>query len=166
MIYLATDSILYLCSTSNNLAQKAIKNMLNTKKLDKDLQHIIAKRIEIYQMDYDAPNYDDVEEVLLDLEDDFAEEYGEFLEDALGDVYEKYDINDDVAMCTSYVGRFYQEIKENEEGKVYSIVAKQGFPVEIPELAGHDSYLIFLPNPTRIYLVFGKKAKEVWNFSK
>jgi len=51
---------------------------MDIKALDKALQVIIQKKDALEKISYNDPTYDDLEEELHDLEDDFQEEYGEY----------------------------------------------------------------------------------------
>ena len=48
---------------------------MNWEKLDQQLTEIVKKRNQLSQMDYSDDSYDDLEEELHDLEDDFNEDY-------------------------------------------------------------------------------------------
>jgi hypothetical protein len=63
---------------------------MDTKELDKALLAIVEKKNLLSTLNYNDENYDLVEEELHELEDDFIDEYGEYLEDALGLVHEEY----------------------------------------------------------------------------
>lgn len=117
-----------------------IQNM-DIQALDKALQEIVNKRTELEKIDYNNPKYDDLEEQLHDLEDDFQSEYGEYLEDALQDVHDELCPDNDVLMPIAYLGK--------------------GIPVEIDKYAGKDTKLILETNPTRLTLTIGKDKKEV-----
>ena len=54
---------------------------MDLKALDKALLEIVKNRAELGKIDYNNPKYDELEEQLHDLEDDFHDEYGEYLED-------------------------------------------------------------------------------------
>jgi hypothetical protein len=114
---------------------------MDVKALDKAVQEIVKKREELAKIDYNNPQYDDLEEELHDLEDDFQEEYGEYLEEALQDVHDKLCPDNDVLMPIAYIGK--------------------GVPVEIDKLAGKDTKLVLAPSPTRVVLLVGKDKQEV-----
>ncbi|MCC5945485.1 MAG: hypothetical protein JJT94_11165, partial [Bernardetiaceae bacterium] len=58
--------------------------------LNRLVLEMVKLRNRIDGMDYNDPTYDKLEEELHDIEDEFVDEYGEILEDALEDIYEKY----------------------------------------------------------------------------
>jgi hypothetical protein len=114
---------------------------MDAKAMDTALQEILKKREELAKIDYNNPKYDDLEEQLHDLEDDFQEEYGEYLEEAFQKVHDDLCPDNDVLMPIAYLGK--------------------GVPVEIDKLAGKDTKLILAPGPTRIVLAVGKDKQEV-----
>lgn len=116
---------------------------MDVKALDAALLKIIHKREELAKVDYNNPKYDDLEEELHDLEDDFQEEYGNYLEDALQQVHDKYCPDNDVLMPIGYLG--------------------QGVPVEVESMPGKDTRLVLSASPVRISLSVGKdKQQVVW----
>ena len=120
---------------------------MDVKALDEALLNIVKKREELSKINYNNPKYDDLEEELHDLEDDFQEEYGNFLESALQQVHDEYCPDNDVLMPIGYLG--------------------QGVPVEIDKLPGKDTRLVLAPSPVRIILSVGKDKQEVvWSAAK
>ena len=117
---------------------------MDVKSLDRALAEIVKKREELSKVNYNDPTYDNLEEQLHDLEDDFQEEYGEYLETALQQVHDEFCPDNDVLMPIGYLG--------------------QGIQVEVDKLPGKDTRLILAPNPTRIILAVNKdKQQVVWN---
>lgn len=114
---------------------------MNVKALDKALQEILKKREALGKIDYSNPKYDDLEEQLHDLEDQFQEDYGEPLEEILQTVHDEVCPDNDVLMPIAYLGK--------------------GVPVETDKYAGKDTKLILAPDPTRIILIIGKDKQEV-----
>jgi hypothetical protein len=111
--------------------------------LNKALQEIIKKRDELAQINYNNPKYDDLEEQLHDMEDDFQDEFGEYVENALQNVHDEFCPDNDVLMPIGYLG--------------------QGVIVEVDKLPGKDTRLILAPDPVRIILTIGKdKQQVVW----
>ena len=120
---------------------------MDVKALDLALLNIVKKRDELSKLDYNNPKYDDLEEELHDLEDDFQDEYGEYLEQALQQVHDEYCPDNDVLMPIGYLG--------------------QGVPVEVDKLPGKDTRLVLAPAPVRIILSVGKdKQQVVWSVGK
>ena len=114
---------------------------MDVKALDNAIQEIVKKREELGKLDYNNPKYDDLEEQLHDLEDDFQDEYGEELEGALQKVHDDFCPDNDVLMPIAYIGK--------------------GVPVEVDKYNGKDTKLVIVPGPTRIVLLVGKDKQEV-----
>lgn len=114
---------------------------MDVKALDKSLLEILKKREELGKIDYNNPKYDDLEEELHDLEDEFQDKYGEYLEAAFQDVHDDLCPDNDVLMPIAYLGK--------------------GVPVEVDKFPGKDTKLILSPGPARIILAVGKDAQEV-----
>jgi hypothetical protein len=114
---------------------------MDVKALDKALQEILKKREELAKVDYNNPKYDDLEEQLHDLEDDFQDEYGEYLEEAFQNVHDELCPDNDVLMPIAYLGK--------------------GVPVEVDKYAGKDTTLSLMTTPPRIVLSIGKDKQEV-----
>jgi acyl carrier protein phosphodiesterase len=62
---------------------------MNWEKLDQELTEIVQQRIQLSALEYSDENYDDLEEQLHDLEDDFNENYEEVLAPELEKIYTK-----------------------------------------------------------------------------
>jgi hypothetical protein len=117
---------------------------MDIKALDKALQEIIRKREELGKIDYNNPKYDDLEEQLHDLEDDFQDEYGEYLEEVLQDVHDEICPDNDVLMPIAYLGK--------------------GVYVEVEKYPGKETKLVLEANPPRIVLSISKDKQElVWS---
>ena len=114
---------------------------MDVKALDKSLQEILKRKEELSKINYNNPKYDDLEEQLHDLEDDFQEEYGEYLEEAFQQIHDKFCPDNDVLMPIAYLGK--------------------GVPVEVDKFPGKDAKLILATAPTRIVLAIGKDNQEV-----
>jgi hypothetical protein len=114
---------------------------MDIKALDADLQAIEKKQAELGKLDYNNPKYDDLEEQLHDMEDDFQDKYGEYLEKALQDIHDEICPDNDVLLPIAYLGK--------------------GVIVEVDKYPGKDTKLALLSNPTRIVLSVGKEKQEV-----
>jgi hypothetical protein len=114
---------------------------MDVKALDKALQEILKKREELSKLDYNNPKYDEVEEELHDMEDEFQDAHGEQLEEVFQNVHDDLCPDNDVLMPIAYLGK--------------------GVPVEVDKHAGKDTKLALVPNPTRIILFVGKDKQEV-----
>jgi hypothetical protein len=114
---------------------------MDVKAMDQALLKIVQKQEELNKIDYNNPRYDDLEEELHDLEDQFQDNYGDFLEEALQKVHNEYCPDNDVMMPIGYIG--------------------QGVPVEVDKMPGKDTRLLLAPSPVRIILSVGEEAQEV-----
>lgn len=135
---------------------------MDLKKVNKDLEAIILKKNELNALTYDHKDYDDVEEELHDLEDDFLDAYGDELEEVLDQVHVKIDADNDVLLPIAYVGSYYKPAAKNADGSLqFEIAEGQGVNVESGKYKSADTRLIFVPNPLRLVLTNGKDKKVV-----
>jgi hypothetical protein len=114
---------------------------MDIKALDQALQEIIKRKEALAKLNYNNPKYDELEEELHDLEDDFQDQYGEYLEDALQEIHDELCPDNEVLMPIAYLGK--------------------GVPVEVDKYDGKDTRLILMPSPSRIILTIGKDKEEV-----
>ncbi len=137
---------------------------MNIQELDKALLAIVEKKNLLSTLNYNDENYDLVEEELHDLEDDFIDKYGEYLEDALGLVHEEYCPDNDVLLPIAYMANKYIKTGEKPDGTPeYSVAPNEGVIVDADDFPGKISRLVFVPNPTRLILNIEKgKSVEVW----
>ena len=115
-------------------------------------------------MEYSDENYDDLEEQLHDLEDDFNENYEEILAPELEKIYAKLKSDSDVLLPTAYLANFYQEMLPDAKGSItYEVTGNQGVPIESDQLGKVDLRIVLVPNPVRfVLLINGKRLKELW----
>jgi hypothetical protein len=125
--------------------------------LDKALQDIVKRRIELSKIDYNNPKYDELEEQLHDLEDDVQDEYGQYLEGVLQEVHDKYCPDNDVLYPIAYLAKNYQVNDKNE----YSVAETEGVFVELDGMPSKNTKLVLIPNPLRIILNGGKEKQQV-----
>jgi hypothetical protein len=130
---------------------------MDIKALDKALQEIATRRIELAKIDYNNPKYDDLEEQLHDLEDNLQDNYGEYLEAALQEVHDKYSPDTDVLYPIAYLAKTYNVTAKNE----YSVADTEGVFTEIEGQPSKNTKLVILPNPPRIVLNGGKEKQQV-----
>lgn len=124
--------------------------------LDKALQQIAVKRTELAKVDYNNPKYDDLEEELHDLEDAFQVTYGDYLEEVLQEVHDKYCPESEVLYPVAYLAKAYQI-----NGKEFNVAPTDGVFVEVEKFNGKDTKLVIVPAPVRILLNIGKDKQEV-----
>ena len=125
--------------------------------MDKALQQIANKRNELQKLDYNNPKYDDLEEELHDLEDDFQDHYGDYLENILQEVHDKVCPDTDVLLPIAYVAKSYQITGKNE----FTVASSEGVFVESDNYVGKETKLVILPNPLRVILNIGRDKQEI-----
>lgn len=130
---------------------------MDIKALDKALQEIAKRRVELAKVDYNNPKYDELEEQLHDLEDSLQDNYGDFLEGALQEVHDKYAPDTDVLYPIAYLAKTYTVSDKNE----YSVTETEGVFTEIEGQPSKTTKLVILPNPPRIILNGGKEKQQV-----
>lgn len=137
---------------------------MNWDKLDEQLTEIVKKRNQLSEMDYSDESYDDLEEALHDLEDDFNEEYEEIFEPQLEKIYAKLKSDTDILLPTAYLANKYKEMLPDAKGIVtYEVGGNEGVPIESDELGKVDMRIVLIPNPARfVLLINGNPLKELW----
>lgn len=132
---------------------------MDLKELDKAIQEIAIRRNALKKVDYNNPKYDDLEEELHDLEDSLHVKFGEYLEDVLQDVHDKYCPDTDVLYPIAYLAKSYTINDKNE----FSVATSEGVFVEVDSIPGKDTKLVIVPNPVRVILNVGKDQQQtVW----
>ncbi|AWW32538.1 hypothetical protein DN752_21625 [Echinicola strongylocentroti] len=137
---------------------------MDLNKLDKDLTAIVEKRIELSKLTYADEDYDDIEEEMHDLEDDFNEEYGDELEGELEKIYDKLDSDTDILLPSAYLANKYTPMLPDAKGVIsYEVKGKEGVPIESEQFDGQDVRIIIIPNPTRFVMqINGVPMKDLW----
>lgn len=132
--------------------------MANLTELERDLLALAQKKNELAALGYDDPRYDEVEEELHDLEDDFQEEWGDYLEDALHTVHDDLCPDNDVLMPIAYVANRYVVAADGRW-----LPAEGGVPVEVDEMPNKGVKLALAPSPVRIVLMLSaRQQQDVW----
>lgn len=134
---------------------------MNIEDLDKALVEIVEKKNTLSQLNYNDKNYDQVEEELHDLEDDFIDEYGDYLEDVLADLHDELCPDNDVLLPIAYLANKY--VRKEENGQVTYHAADGGVLVDVDEYPDKLTRLVLVPKPTRLVLQLGRNHEEqVW----
>ncbi len=131
--------------------------IMDVKELDKAIQEIALRRNALKKIDYNNPKYDDLEEELHDLEDSLHVKFGEYLEDVLQDVHDKYCPDTDVLYPIAYLAKSYSISDKNE----YSVATSEGVFVEVDSIPGKDTKLVIVPNPIRVILNVGQDHQQI-----
>ncbi len=131
---------------------------MNIKDVNKALVIIVELRMRLDALTYDSPDYDNLEEELHELEDDFLEKYGDYLEDALIDVHDEYCPDTDVLLPIAYLAKKY--IKKDNNFDVLD--DGQGVWVELEDEFEHlEGHIVIIPSPLRIVLFTSKNEKKI-----
>ena len=131
--------------------------------IEKALIEIVSKREQLKKLDYSDPQYDELEDALHDLEDDFQAKYGEYMEDILQDVHDDICPDTDVLLPIAYLVSTYAK---DEKGHL-QVAPGEGVYVESDEYPGKDTKLALVPSPLRIVMNFGNGKQEVvWTADK
>ncbi len=125
--------------------------------LNKALIEILEKRTQLSKLQYSDNTYDDVEEQLHDLEDDFTDTYGDFMEKAITKVHREFCSESDVLLATSYLPKVVTKV-----GDEYEFTANEGVLVEMDDLPALEARLLLLPNPPKMLLLTPGETMEVW----
>ena len=135
--------------------------MDNIESLDQALVKLVEKKNMLSQLNYNDTNYDQIEEELHDLEDDFIDEYGDYLDDVLADVHDELCPDNDVLLPIAYLANKY--VKKEDSGQVSYHAADGGVLVDVDEYPDKLTRLVLVPKPTRLVLQIGKNHEEqVW----
>lgn len=129
---------------------------MDIKSLEKSLLEIVEKRNELAVLSYSDVSYDDIEEELHDLEDDFIDEYGAELEGILDDIHEDLKSDTDVLLATAYMAKSY---KKTETG--FLVSANDGVIIDSEKYPKNKLNLVIIPKPFSFVLVIDNKDKKI-----
>lgn len=129
---------------------------MDIKSLEKSLSEIVEKRNELAVLNYSDEAYDDIEEELHDLEDDFIDEYGAELEGILDDIHEELKSDTDVLLATAYLAKSY---KKTETG--FQVSANDGVIIDSEKYPKNKLKLVIIPKPFSFALVIDQKEKKI-----
>jgi hypothetical protein len=137
---------------------------MNWEKLDKELTEIVEKKNQLSAMDYSDEKYDDLEEAIHDLEDDFNENYEGVLEKEFEKIYTRLKSDTDILLPTAYIANKYKPVLPDANGVVtYEVTGREGVPIESDQFDRQDVRLVLVPNPVRILMIInGKAVKDIW----
>lgn len=137
---------------------------MNWDKLDLELTEIVEKRNQLAEMDYSDANYDDLEEELHDLEDDFNADYEELLEKELEKIYSVLKSDTDILLPTAYLANVYKPLLPDAKGIIsYEVEGREGVPIESDQFDRQDVRLVLIPNPARFLMIInGNPLKILW----
>lgn len=129
---------------------------MNLAQLNDSLVLLISKKKELASMSYNDDRYDDVEEELHNLEDQFLSNYGPYLEEALHEVHDEYCPDNEVLLPIAYLPCEFRNGDMTIE-----IDNSQGVYVDVDDYDETETKLVLAPNPVRLILNIGKSRQEV-----
>ncbi len=139
---------------------------MDTKKLNEELCELVRRKNVLALLDYSDDAYDQIEDDMHDFEDEFLDKYGDYIEEAFGDVHETHCPDTDVLLPTAYIAKKYIEKKDKEGNLIFGVGPNEGVLVEADEFEKNDVRLILVPSPTRIVMTIdNRKPKVVWEAS-
>jgi hypothetical protein len=134
---------------------------MNNQELNKALVDLLEKRTELSKLQYSDETYDQIEEELHDMEDDFTDTYGDFMEKAITKVHREFCSESDVLLATSYLPKVVKKV-----GDDYEFTANEGVLVEMDDLPALEARLLLLPSPPRMLLLTPGETMEVWKLEE
>jgi hypothetical protein len=130
---------------------------MNNQELNSALVDLLEKRIELSKLQYSDETYDQIEEELHEMEDNFTDTYGDFMEKAIAKVHREYCSESDVLLATSYLPKVVTKV-----GDDYEFTVNEGVIVEMDDLPALEARLLLLPSPPRMLLLTPGETIEVW----
>ncbi|MFT6872263.1 MAG: hypothetical protein ACJAVN_001269 [Roseivirga sp.] len=141
---------------------------MDVDKLNEDFSLIADKINELDEMNYSDERYDDFEEQLHDMEDEFLEEFGQDLEEAIAEVHDEFCPDNDVLLPVAYFAKNYIRNQKDHKGRYsYDIEYGEGVPVAVDDFPDQEVKIVLVPGPTRLIVTVGETAKQVaWRAQK
>lgn len=133
-----------------------LKNGMNIKNLDKALVEIAEKKNQLSAANLSKSVAETLTQEISELEADFQQQYGAYIEEALFNVHDEHCPDNEVQRPLAYLASDLES-------------PGQGISVEADDLPGIRARLVLVPSPTRLVLCndgesFGEvvwKAREV-----
>ncbi len=141
---------------------------MDVDKLNEDFSLIADKINELDELNYSDERYDDLEEELHDMEDEFLEEFGQDLEEAIAEVHDEFCPDNDVLLPVAYFAKNYIRNQRDHKGRYsYDIEYGEGVPVTVDDFPDQEVKIVLVPGPTRLIVTVGETAKQVaWRAQK
>lgn len=134
------------------------KNIMNKEQINTALVKLVEKKIELAATPYDNENYDNIEDELHDLEDDFVDEYGDAVTTILEEVHDKFCSEEDVLHPIAYIANSYKK-----EDNVFKVGLNEGVLVDVDNLDEDEGRIVIVPTPLRVLLNMSSKQVILWN---
>ena len=132
--------------------------MMDISQLDISLKLIAEKKNQLFALDYNHEDYDQLEEQLHEIEDKLVDDFGSDLEDVFNTIHDEYCPDTDVLLPIAYLAKKYQATKDS-----YDVTLDEGVPVDADDYPGKESRLVLVPGPVRILLQINNSERvEVW----
>jgi len=137
---------------------------MDIKNIDQELIQIIDKRNRLEQLNYNDEQYDVLEEELHDLEDEWVDKYGDFVEKAVEEVHKDHCPDSEILNPIAYVGKKYVETTSKDDtSRSFDVAPNQGILVDADKYPNALVRLVLIPGPMRLVLQIGSsEQKEVW----
>lgn len=140
---------------------------MDTNNLNTDLVAVVLKKNELNRLDYNDPEYDTVEEELHEMEDQFVEKYGKYLEDVLRSVHDEFCPDNEVLLPIAYLAKKYKVNKTGKEEPGFEVDLDEGVIVDVDNYPDKLTRLVLVPNPTRLLLqIHNSHQEEVWKLEE
>ena len=138
---------------------------MDSKLFNENFAKILEIRKELNSMEFNSTKYDELEEVLADLEDDFMEDFGDELDEVITKIHHTLCPEIESAHPMAYFARNYTE-SEFVPGD-YEINTGDGIKI-IAEIKGKKvrGSLVWLPNPARLVMISAEDILVLWNSEK
>lgn len=131
------------------------------------LAAMAEKKNQLSTLSYDDKRYDDIEEELHNIEDEFLDEYGDFLEEKLEDIHQQLKSDTEVLLPIAYTANRYEPVGTEPDGTVnYQVNPGDGVLVDSEKYPEQPARIVLVPNPARFVLMINNKVKEtLWRES-
>ena len=138
--------------------------MVNVQSLETTLTLIADKKNQLSTLPYNDENYDLLEEELHQLEDNFMQKYGTYLEEVLAYIHNELCPDTDVLLPIAYLAKKYVKKGINPDGTpFYDVTSNEGVIVDVDDYPADLTRLVLVPGPTRLVLQVGNRMQEqVW----
>lgn len=153
--------VVFVCKNLVSLKQfYKFTKIMDAAKLNASLEKIADQRMALAKINYDDARYDEIEEQLHALEDDFLEVYGKELESVLRQAHKQYCPDNDTLSPIAYIAQNYVKAKGKTGG--YEIPTEGEFGLPIDLASGENGFLVLIPTPLRIDLITQSDRKTIW----
>jgi hypothetical protein len=142
--------------------------MTKAEVINRDLVNITEKRMELSRLTYADRDYDEIEEELHQLEDDFVAHFGKVLEPVLQTIHHQYCPQTEVMSPIAYLAKNYIKVGKYNNGSAMYDLADNQQGLIIDSERYDTAHLVILPNPVRIILTTNSEnaREEVWKMEE